>query len=80
MKQFVVIGLGNFGINVATALHKLGNQVLVIDESERKVEQIKDFVTQAIVADTTDRKVLSEFVDKSVDAAIVCMGTILKQV
>jgi len=40
MKQFVVIGLGNFGINVATALNKLGNQVLVIDESERKIEQI----------------------------------------
>ena len=56
MKQFVVIGLGNFGVNVATALHKLGNQVLVLDESERKVEQIKDLVTQAIVADATDKK------------------------
>lgn len=73
MKQFVVIGLGNFGVNVATALHKLGNQVLVLDESERKVEQIKDLVTQAIVADATDKKVLTEFVDKSIDAAIVCM-------
>lgn len=71
MKQFVVIGLGNFGFSLATALAEEDNQVLAIDIDERKVEEIKERVTHAVVADATDRRFLSELISKDVDAVIV---------
>lgn len=71
MKQFVVIGLGSFGFNLATALAKDGHEVLAIDSDERNIEAIKDRVTHAVMADATDKKVLSEFVSTDADAVIV---------
>jgi len=74
MKQFVVIGLGRFGSNLAKALYKLGNQVLALDNDRKVVEDIKDYVTDAIIADARDIKVLSEFIDDDVDVVIVASG------
>ena len=74
MGQFVVIGLGNFGYNVATSLFELGNQVLAIDLNSKKIEQIKNKITQAVVANVKDKEALSEFLSSNVDAAIVSLG------
>lgn len=74
MKQFIVIGLGNFGYNVASALSELGHQVLAIDSDGKKIEEIKDKVTHSVVADAKDKKVLSEFVTSDIDAVIVGLG------
>jgi trk system potassium uptake protein TrkA len=64
MKYFVVIGLGTFGQNTAIELENLGHQVLTIDRNEKSVNAIKEFVTESIIADTTDKK----------DAVILNMG------
>lgn len=74
MRQFLVVGLGNFGFNVATSLTELGHQVLVIDSNSKKIEQIKDTVTMAIVADVREREPLSEFINNDIDIAIVGLG------
>lgn len=74
MGQFGVVGLGNFGYSLATALFKLGHQVLAIDENSKKIELIKDKVTHAVVADVRDRDVLSEFLSSNIDAVIVSLG------
>lgn len=74
MKEFVVIGLGNFGYNLAIALSSLQHEVLVIDANEKKVEEIKDRVSCAVAADARDKKVLSEFVSDTSDAVIVSLG------
>ncbi|MBX2990482.1 MAG: TrkA family potassium uptake protein [Bacteroidetes bacterium] len=74
MKQFVVIGLGTFGYSLAVEMAKQGHQVLAIDSDKGLVEDIKDHVTDAIVADAMDRDALSEFVNESFDAAILGMG------
>ncbi len=71
MKQFVVIGLGSFGFNLAVALSEKEHQVLAIDLDERKIEMIKERVTHAVVADVTDKNVLSEFVNPDIDAVII---------
>src|SRR4030066_95537 len=47
MKQFVLIGLGTFGFNVAVELAKQGHQVLAIDNDKSIVEEIKNYVTEA---------------------------------
>jgi len=74
MKQYVVIGLGNFGYNIAVTLSELGNQVLVIDIDRKKIDQIRDRVTHAIIADATDKETLKEFITDSIDAVIVGLG------
>lgn len=75
MKQFVVIGLGRFGSNLAVALTKLGNQVLAIDIDKKKIEAIKDSVTEAVIADALDMRTLKEFIDDKVDAVIVAAAS-----
>jgi trk system potassium uptake protein TrkA len=76
MKQFVVIGLGNFGYYLATNLYKKGHEVLAIDNNRDIVQSIKDRVSQVVVADATDRKVLESLGVKKVDSAIVCIGSV----
>ena len=74
MGLFIVVGVGSFGFNVATELTELGHEVLVIDSSGKKIEQIKDKVTQAVTADVKNREALSKIVSNDVDAAIVSLG------
>ncbi len=74
MKQFVVIGLGNFGFNVARALAEKNNQVLAIDIDNDRIDEIKDYVSDAIIADAKNMKVLNEFVTNSVTAVIISIG------
>lgn len=74
MKQFVVIGLGTFGFNLAVEFGKQGHQVLAIDFDKSKVEEIKNHVTEAVVANAMDRESLVEFVDGHFDTAILGFG------
>jgi trk system potassium uptake protein TrkA len=74
MGQFVIIGLGNFGYHVAVSLFEQNNEVLAIDANSKKIEQIKDKVTQAIAANVKEKDVLSEFINSDIDAAVVSLG------
>jgi len=73
-KQFVVIGLGRFGISIATALTKAGNDVLCVDDSEEIVEDIAPFVTHAVQADATDEKALKALGISNFDTAVIAIG------
>ena len=71
IKQFVVIGLGNFGHYLAASLYEKGNEVLAIDIDPDKVQAIKDRVSQAVIADATQGKVLQSLGVSKVYAAVV---------
>lgn len=77
MGQFAVIGLGNFGFYLATHLYRKGHEVMAVDRDQDKVQQIKDDVTQAVVADATDRKALEALGIRGMDAAVVSIGSTL---
>ena len=77
MKQFAIIGLGKFGYYLAVHLYEKGHEVLAIDKNPKPVQEIKDQVSQAIVADATDRKALEALELKEMDTAVVCIGSIL---
>jgi trk/ktr system potassium uptake protein len=79
MKQFVVIGLGNFGHYLAIHLYKKGHEVLAIDKNPSRVTEIKDQVSQAVVADTTDRKAMESLGLDKMDAAVICIGSVLSE-
>jgi trk system potassium uptake protein TrkA len=77
MKQFLVIGLGNFGYYLATHLYNKGHDVMAIDKNSNLVQNIKNQVTQAIVADATDAGVIDALGIKDVDTAIISIGSVL---
>ncbi len=74
MKKFAVLGLGNFGSNIALALTAKGAEVLALDIDERAVDDIKDSVTQAVVADASDKKAMLSLGIENFDCVIVSLG------
>ncbi|GHV12436.1 potassium transporter Trk [Fibrobacterales bacterium] len=75
-KQFIVIGLGSTGIFLAKQLSTLGHTVLAIDEKEEIVQDITPFVSQALVADCSRKKILQGFPIAKADFIIVCIGAL----
>lgn len=74
-KQFVVIGLGRFGSSVAKTLYSLGNDVLAIDKSEDRVQNVGNSVTHAVQADSTDENTLRSLGIRNFDVAVVSIGS-----
>lgn len=74
MKSYAVIGMGRFGFHLAKRLAELGNEVLAMDTSSEKVQQIANDVTQAVVGDSTDIQVLRALGVQNVDCAVVSIG------
>ena len=75
MKSFVVIGLGRFGSAIALELSALGHEVLAMDLSEDKVQQVADQVTHAVAGDAKNMEVLKTLGVGSFDCAVVAMGS-----
>ena len=71
MRTYVVIGLGRCGTAVATELCRLGHEVLAIDESEDRIQNIADQVTHAVAGDARDPAVLRALGVRNYDCAIV---------
>ena len=76
-KQFAVIGLGNFGFYLASGLSQKGHEVLGIDINPRQVQEIRDQVSRAVIADATDPQALRELELEKMDAVVVSIGSIL---
>ena len=74
MSSFAVIGLGRFGMTLARALVRGGQEVIAIDEDPELVEQSTDEVTFAVSMDATDERTLRSQGVGKVDAAIVTIG------
>ena len=74
VKQFVVFGLGRFGRSLATTLAEAGYEVMAVDQSEEKVQDISTVVTQAVQADATDLETLKALGVRNFDVGIVAMG------
>ena len=74
MQQFAVIGVGNFGAYLARRLYEKGDEVLVIDNNADRIQEIRDRVSRAIVADATDPKVLASLDLDQMDAVTVSVG------
>lgn len=77
MKQFAVIGLGNFGFYLASNLYEKGHEVLAIDLDPSLVQKIRDNVSQAVVADATDPEAMKALGLKEMDKVILCIGSVL---
>jgi len=75
MKQFLVIGLGNFGAMVATELIDLKCKVTAIDTDRAKVQSLPVHPhLVAIIADATDRNFLEKISVEQFESAIISTG------
>lgn len=74
MKSFLIIGMGKFGHHMCHNLAALGNNLMIVDDHEEKVEDVIDIVTSAKVGDCTKIEVLHSFGVGNFDACIVCIG------
>ena len=72
--QIGVIGLGKFGRSCAIRLAELGFEVLAIDETQANVDNIKDDVALAVVADTTDPAELDAAGITNCDTVVLTIG------
>jgi len=79
-KRFGIIGLGRFGSYLALTLAEQGQEVICIDRSEKKVEEISPLVSQAVVADATKKETLEHLGFQKVDTAIVAIGSLAQSV
>ena len=77
-KEFAVFGLGEFGRSVALTLAKNGCEVMAIDSSSEKVQEIADSVTHAVKADATDMDVVRSLGLNNLDAVVIAIGNNLE--
>ena len=74
-KQYVIFGLGRFGISLTKALYEYGAEVLVVDEDEEKINEIANYCTHAVCCDATDARNLDKIGINNMDVAIVCIAS-----
>jgi trk system potassium uptake protein TrkA len=74
MERFAVIGLGRFGMRLATSLAEAGAEVIAVDRDPDLIEQVRDQVTLAVCLDATDEEALRAQGINKVDVAIVGIG------
>jgi len=72
--QYVVIGLGEFGKNVAKELQNIGKEVLAIDNSEEVVQNLSSELTYVVKADATSQEALEALGVKNFEVAVVSVG------
>lgn len=75
MIRIAVLGLGNFGSHFARRVsQQRGVEILAADIDKEKVDEVAEFVTNAVVADVTHREVLEQLDAGSVDYAVISLG------
>ena len=77
-KQFAVFGLGSFGRSVALTLENLGCDVVVVDKSYEKIQEISDMVSYAMRADVSDPDALHALGGRNLDGAVVAVSESLE--
>lgn len=72
--EFGIIGLGRFGFALAKTLADAGKEVLVIDNNESKIKQIRNITDNAFVVGPLDKESLEDAGIQNCGTVIVCIG------
>jgi trk system potassium uptake protein len=72
--KYIIIGLGSFGSSLAVKLTALGNEVIGIDASMKKVDSLKDKISHTICLDASDQFTVVGLPLHDTDAVIVAIG------
>jgi len=73
-RHFVVLGLGNFGSTIARRLSENGCRVTGVDCDRPIVEQFKDELYEAVIADVTEHESLEHLAIDSAEGVVISLG------
>jgi trk system potassium uptake protein TrkA len=79
MARYAVIGLGRFGMTVATILADNGMEVMAIDKNPELVNEISGKVASAMCVDSTDEKTIRTLNLNEVDAVVIGIGSNIQE-
>lgn len=74
-KSVLIIGVGRFGRYLASKFIELGNEVMVVDSSEEKINDLLNKVTSAQIGDCTNIETLQSLGVSNFDICFVCIGS-----
>lgn len=69
-----IVGLGRFGYALAMELAAAEADLLVIDQDEEKIRELREFTDNAFTMASLDKKSLAETGIQNCDVAVVCIG------
>lgn len=74
MKNILLVGVGRFGRHIAVQLTQLGHQVMAVDTSEDRINDVLPFVTNAQIGDSTNADFLRTLGIGNYDVCIVTIS------
>lgn len=74
MKSILLIGLGRFGKHVAMKLDEMKHEILAVDISEERVQEVLPYVTNGQIGDSTDENFMRSLGVNNFDVCIVAIG------
>lgn len=73
-KEYIVIGLGQFGTSIAKTLMQNDCEVLALDINEEKTRALADTVTCAVTGDVKDPELVTGLGIRNFDGAVIAIG------
>ncbi|TAG10910.1 MAG: TrkA family potassium uptake protein [Verrucomicrobia bacterium] len=72
--RFCIIGLGNFGTQLARQLGREGHEIIAVDNDPAHINALKDEIEYIVQADCTDLNMFHEIPVHECDAVILAIG------
>ena len=69
-----IVGLGRFGYALAKELASVGAELIVLDSSEEKIREMREYTENAYVVSNLEKSTLEETGIQGCDVAVVCIG------
>ncbi len=74
MKQYLVLGAGKFGSNIAKKLYELDQEVMIMDLDAELIQELSESVTYSVQGDVTNELTLREIGVQNFDVVVVSIG------
>lgn len=75
MKTFLIIGAGRFGMHLAKNLCQMGNEVMIVDQDEKVINEISNTVTATEIGDFTVKSNLAALGVDDYDYVFVALSS-----
>ena len=62
MKTVLIIGMGRFGHHLASNMISLGNEVMIVDKDESRLEDLTKLISNIKIGDCTNEDVLESLI------------------
>ena len=59
MKSILVVGTGRFGYHLIKKLAEIGDEILAVDNCEKNLQPVLEYVTSSLIGDATDPEFIS---------------------